>query len=1005
MVGVNLKRSLAALTFLAISAISTRATCAEPNAGGQAKAQPAQVAARNGIRVVLGLTEVGEAGVGSRYALKDGVIIYFQSPHAEEVLAMRKAAEAAGALGKWVFVDRGPWTEIHLGDNLADTIYVSPAAQGKVPEEELLRVLHPEGEAFIGDRRIAKPFPAGVDNWSHPFHGPDNNPQSRDQVARMPYRTQFLAGPMFSPMPEVTVAAAGRVFKAMGHIALKANQNVMLNTLLGINGYNGTVLWKRALREGFVIHRNTMIATPDVLYLGDDQSCKLLDARTGEVRGEIVVPRGLADGPVWKWMALETGPGGRDVLYALVGGEEVRPKTAPSQVPGLGHWPWSMWEGHEYKDLQTNFAFGRTFLAIDPATKKVLWHLREQDYVDGRGVAMKAGRIYYYGPEKFLACIDGSTGKVLWKNSDADLLQAIGPTGRAQNPTEGYATTGYLKCSDKYVFFAGPQRPNLVVASAADGKLVWQKRGGNLHLILRDDAFYGVGPGGGKMTYATWQTLAPLPNRRSCTRATGSLDSIFYRAHEGTMQICTIDDRAQHIAPMRPPCQDGVVIANGLLYWGPWMCGCPLSFYGHIAVGPAAKPGLQIADSARLEPGAGDPNIVEPLPLQPGDWPCSAADSRRTSATTVAVPQKVKRLWTFETPSAARPTAPVAAGNLVLAGDDRGVLRALDAASGKVKWQAFTAGAIYQAPAVWQGRVYVGSADGRVYAFEAATGRRLWTFWAAPADRWIPVYGRLISAWPVSGGVVVEDGVLYAAAGLSHYDGTHVYALDAATGKVRWHNRDSGRLSDQVASGISLQGELFRDGDALCFAGGSIYQTARYDLKTGQCLNEPLHAVNSVHATAFYPYYPEYGQYVSLDHRLPDGQRLSYAAAYEGSQHTPLMLLKAPKPGEQQPPPRRKPEVRRPGTQPANAVWESRLPGRYNSFIVGPDAVVAAGQRTEQDRVKPFLAGIRLKDGAEVWMEELPAPVVRRGTAIDAARRIVGALDDGRLMCFGPAAD
>ena len=35
---------------------------------------------------------------------------------------------------------------------------------------------------------------------------------------------------------------------------------------------------------------------------------------------------------------------------------------------------------------------------------------------------------------------------------------------------------------------------------------------------------------------------------------------------------------------MRPACQDGVLVAGGLLYWGPWMCGCQLSLYGNIAV-------------------------------------------------------------------------------------------------------------------------------------------------------------------------------------------------------------------------------------------------------------------------------------------------------------------------------------------------------------------------------------------------------------------------------------
>ena len=975
----------------------------EPGESG-AKAILAKMPSQKGICVVLGLPRAEPPTFVTELAAGSELVVYFQSPAAEEVQAVRKAAEGAGLLGRRVFVERGPWQQIHLADNLAGAIWVSPAAREQVPEAELLRVLHPEGKAIVGDREIVKAFPAGIDSWSHPFHGPDNNPQSRDRLARMPYLTQFLAEPKFSPMPEVTVAAGGRIFKAMGHIAHKANQNAMLNTLLGINAYNGTILWSRPLREGFMIHRNTMIATPDLLYLGDDESCKLIDARTGQLRDEIVVPEGVGDGKVWKWMALEEGPGGKPVLYALVGGEEVRPKTVASRVPGLGHWPWSMWEGHEYKDAKTNFAFGRTLVAIDPPSKKILWRHDEQEYLDGRGLSMGAGRIYFYSPESFLGCLDAGSGKVLWKNSDRALLEAIGRTGPAQNPREGYSTTSFIKCSDKYVFFAGPQRPNLVVVSAQDGKLVWQKQGGNLHLVLREEAFYGVGPGGAKMAYDTWEALAALPNRRSCTRATGSVDSVFYRAAEGTMQISTADDRAQHIAPMRPPCQDGVVIANGMLYWGPWMCGCPLSFYGHVGVAPAGsfdfRPG---ADASRLEPGEGDPAVVKELPVRSGDWPCYRGDNRRTSVTATALAAKVSPRWTFRPTASRRPSAPVAAGDLVFVGDDSGVLSALDAAGGKPRWQAYTAGPIFSAPAVWEGRVYVGSADGRVYAFEAATGRRLWSFRAAPAERWIPVFDKLISTWPVAGGVVVQDGTLYAAAGMAHYDGTHVYALDAVTGKVKWYNDSSGQLSDQVRSGISLQGELFLDDAALCFSGGSVYQTARYDLKTGKCLNEPVHFVRSQFATAYYPYYPQYGRYLSLNQPFPDGRRLTYDALYEGSQHTALAMLRPPRPGEPKPPPARKPAGRTAAGPRRDAVWQCNSPWRFNGFIVGPDAVVAAGEAASEGGAGFFVAALDLKDGSVLWRQDVPCAVVKGGTAVDRTGRIFAALEDGRLLCLAPA--
>ncbi|MEQ1826287.1 MAG: hypothetical protein ABL921_10080, partial [Pirellula sp.] len=312
-----------------------------------------------GIVAVLDLPDAGAARI-VELAKASELTIYFQSANADQVQSVRQAAAVAGLLGRRIVAQQGSLPTIHLADNVADGILVSPSANGVVNEAELLRALRPLASAFVGDRKLVKPVPAGIDQWTHPYHGPDNNPQSTDQLVRGELRTQFLATPKFSPMPEQTVVAGGRIYKAMGHIAHKANQNEWLNTLLCINAYNGTILWKRPLSPGFMLHRNTMVATDDALYLGDHESCKVIDGQTGQVRHEFTVPSDITDGPVWKWMALRDG-----ILYALVGNLEVEVETLASKVRGLGHWPWGMWKGHDYKDPRTAFGFGRTLVALD----------------------------------------------------------------------------------------------------------------------------------------------------------------------------------------------------------------------------------------------------------------------------------------------------------------------------------------------------------------------------------------------------------------------------------------------------------------------------------------------------------------------------------------------------------------------------------------------------------------------------------------------------------------
>jgi outer membrane protein assembly factor BamB len=839
--------------------------------------------------------------------------------------------------------------------------------------------------------------PAGIDEWTHPYHGPDNNPQSTDQLAKGAFRTQFLAAPKFSPMPEQTVIAGGRIFKAMGHIAHKANQNEMLNTLLCINAYNGTILWKRPLPAGFMIHRNTMIATADALYMGDDKSCKIIDAATGDVRDEITVPADMTDGPVWKWMAMRDG-----VLYALVGNPEITVDTQKSARRGLGHWPWGMWKGHDYKDPRTSFGFGRTLVAVDVETKKILWNYRDEEFLDARGVCMNDGQIFCFSPDQFLACVNIADGTLTWKNSDSDLLAYIGPNEKAQHYVTGYATTCYMKCNDQYVFFAGPQRNRLVVASAQDGKLAWTHPTGNLQLLLREDAIYAAGPNttGQRLDYATGELLSSLPTRRACTRATGCVDSVFYRTSGGTVRVMTEDNTAEHISPMRPPCQDGVIISNGHFYWGPWMCGCQLSLYGHIGLGPVTTPETSDSDIYAAAHWVGDDTDVKRLNIHDDDWTTYRGDNARTDVTHVEIPANVDIAWKVDVSSGELPTAPVTAGGMVFIADRTGVVTALDK-DGKEIWKAYTGGAVYYPPAVADDRIYVGSADGRVYAFEAVTGRPLWTFRVAPAERLIPVYNKLISTWPVAGGVVVNKGTVYAAAGIVHYDGTYVVALDGITGELKAHNSTSGVLSDEVNNGVSLQGNLMIADGELRFLAGGVYETARYDLETLECLNEPKVQLTSQFHTAFYPFYPAYGKYVSLDHTLADGSTLIHDASYEGSRFTNLSLQSPLPPGV----PKEKKDAarwyRRRADKMPKTIWQDESDRRLTSFVVSGGTLLATGHPDNAPE-ESFLATINVADGADGWRHGLPVHAVKGGTAVDRDGRIYVALENGQLWCFAP---
>ena len=919
-----------------------------------------QINVSRGICVLLGDRQ---CRVARKWAVASELTVYVQLPGADEVQAARQAADGAGLYGTRIFVERGTPARIGLADNLADAVVAVGDAAGVV-KAEVLRVLRPEGKAMVGSEQWVKPFPQGVDEWSHHYHGPDNNPQSQDKLARAPLMTQFVVAPRYAPAPQAGVASAGRVFMAFGNVAWHQREEPMLDTLVAVNGFNGTMLWKRPLRSGIMVDRSTMIATPTVLYLADDTSCKVLDAATGKQVDEIAIPADVAGGTFWKWMALKDG-----VLYALIGADEGSDPVARWRMVNHG-WPWDR-ISKGYNDAGLLWGQAKTLLAIDPKTKKILWKHQEDPAIDSRALCMNSTRTYLCSFGKYLACLESASGKVLWRKTaekDPEVFQAIGPYRPGQGYVGGWKTTVYLKCTDKALYFVGPEVQWLTALSAEDGRVLWKHAAMDLQIVLRDDGLYTIGPQNGqnaaqKLDPLTGAVLATFATRRrACTRATGSADGIFFRAHEGSGRLDTATGKMQWISPMRPSCHVGVLVANGYLYWLPWACDCDLQMFGAIGMGPAGNFafGQQATDAERLEYTAGQSPGSASLKTAAGDWPTYRADSARSARTPATVPVAVKRLWQFAPAAKVEPTAPVAAGGLVFAGGSDGIVRALDAATGQVRWTAYTGGAVYYPPTIADGRALVGSADGWAYAFDAASGKLLWRFRAAPAERRISLYGALASTWPVAGGVLVDRGVAYFAAGMNDLDGTHVYAVDAATGKLRWQNNTCGHLDAASSRGVACQGEMLLSEGRLYLAGGNAVSPGIFDAANGKCLNSPP---------------------TSMGTTAVRGRELR------------VMLGRVIV-----------------GGQPLYSLPELPV---YDNGLKSPEPAVTAANVTltflndKQDKTdKPPAAPAWVlvatgNNGRRLWAAPLPAEPVRWGLAVDAGGRILVSLRGGQVLGFG----
>jgi outer membrane protein assembly factor BamB len=166
--------------------------------------------------------------------------------------------------------------------------------------------------------------------------------------------------------------------------------------------------------------------------------------------------------------------------------------------------------------------------------------------------------------------------------------------------------------------------------------------------------------------------------------------------------------------------------------------------------------------------------------------------------------------WTYDTGAGVIRLA--VAGGTVYVGSDDGTLDALGAVTGRLRWTYTTAYAAESIPAVAGGTVYLSSDQsddvGTVYALGAATGRLHWSY--TPRSWFSDVLG---TGWEtfVLSGPAVAGGTVYISG-----DGT-VFALDAATGRLRWRYRTAGI----VGSGPAVAG-------GTVYVGGVGYRTTMY---------------------------------------------------------------------------------------------------------------------------------------------------------------------------------
>ncbi|MFC1634320.1 PQQ-binding-like beta-propeller repeat protein [Planctomycetota bacterium] len=912
-------------------------------------------------------------------------------------------------LGERLFVvdDNGP--SLWLASDMADAVWMARGVASPPSEKEIMRVLRPGGVCIASGKVVTKPAQSGVDEWRHPYHNPANNVVSRDKNSRLPGELRFQTYPVFAAMPNQTLFSGGRIFFFSGHIAFHEREEPLLNKLTVLNAYNGLSLWSRPLDPDYVVHNIAKLATDSELVFAEGETLWILDAATGKQRGKFSVPAeaSSAGDTDWKWIVQEG-----DTLWAAFGPPDAT--VAPhKQKRQMGHWPWPV-ANEQYRSITNKFGAARRLAAYQYPEMKLLWSVSEPEPFDARALCMEGGRIFELAPRKYVAAREAATGNELWRRTpetSRKLFDAIGDSLKRQGWGIGWATYCCARAGNGVVCIAGPSFKKTICIDLEKGDLLWTSDIVSPHPFFFNDALYVVPRVGNPKTFC--RKVNPLTGKTldefslgvigSCTRLTVTPNQFFYRPGGGEGRTVYVDMASLKLADyegvVRPGCFDGVVPANGRLYWMPLACDC-WQVHGTFCMAPRSP--LKEPDASAQSSRWAAPSST--VPATRDDWPMYRANAAGTATVPVAIAPKTRELWRQRLPGGDL-TAPICVKGRVFVGSTDGTVRALDAADGKVLWRFTSNAAVLHSPAYWNGRIIFGSCDGAMYCLDASNGRLLGRVELAPEKRFVNIMNRLMSAWPLGGSVVLnDDGTAYTAAGSTAADGAVAVGVDVGTGKFRWRqaytlDRKEPKLSFGVQGNLLLKDNtLYINGGAPvgivgldAHDGGNARVASRLEagmetfLEPGDkltCTGPELFSHERARTTIFKRhqgrvYFQTSGRHVGLI----DG-RLFCSRDLKGLDHVVNLINKGAKTSQ---------IIRDIIKVPlSDSILWAGTKKDVCGLAVGIDGLVAL----HHDSVE----GVSI-DEQSLWTVQLPSPPVRWGVALTGKECVV-TLSDGHVVCL-----
>lgn len=742
-----------------------------------------------GLCVQIGIDDNGETI--SALAARNTFLVQGLAPTDEKVQAVRGMLQNAGLYGLAAIERREDFSALPYPENFINLLLVVPEILGNnVPsDDEIKRVIVPEphGAALVREngqwRKITKSRNAGMGDWTHYFHGPEQNSTSSDDIVQPKTSIKWIS--WFQHHGYGKSQTTGMRSESGLLIHEQKGYDRKEQALCGRDAFNGIKFWMHTRLQASNKTRLPLVLNDGVLYTcydedGRDMPLMAFDAHTGEV-------------------------------IRTYSGAAIQEATSSTELMGLVFAHNTLYQTYE-----------KSVHAIDPESGTVKWQHQETEGLRILWPATSAGhdKLYYVivsdegswsrWPAAILnavVALDIETGDEVWRNTEL----------------AGKGVSNLIVHGDRLCFFrtngigSGPKDVNtdLGVLNADDGSVVWTKdyyaeakeirdggdkdwvktsfafqpiiRGNDFWVINQGEAWsYDIGTGERKFAFRP-----QIPNQR-CPRPV-STENFFiigfgswYKPESNTWYYQNVS---------RSDCGTPTLPANGMTYNTPNECTCFAQARGYAGFSSESISAPE-PEADRLESGAGlskrasSTNSVKGMSLRKSTAAISmTAVSPIWSRDPIKSGHYIKDMW-YNTDVIPYPeTEPVTVNNatyVAVVNEHR-----LEARDGEnVKWSFVAGGRISRAPAVENGSVLFGSHDGWVYCLDENDGALKWRFRAAPKDRKIMAYGQLESAWPVYG-VVMHNGLVAVSAG-RHPEldgGIYFYGLNPDDGTVSWKGR------------------------------------------------------------------------------------------------------------------------------------------------------------------------------------------------------------------------